>query len=104
MPESEFARILVEEIISKGQNVNKIHRLWESCGLDRFNLDDKDEIWRWYVKATLHWGGVSDDIVHSNWHSFFNNSILCYRENLLNDHRSNEITLVVSKILLGNAL
>jgi hypothetical protein len=80
MPESKFAKILVEEIINNRFDVKKIHRLWQSLGLDQLNLDDEDEIWKWYVDSTLRWGGVKDELVNDNWPKI---SILFNRKTLL---------------------
>ena len=80
---TKFSKILVEEIIYKRFDVNEIYREWESIGLDRFNLEDKDEIWKWFVRSTLHWGGVLDKLIYDNCKSLLKNSILVDRENLL---------------------
>ena len=83
MQKREFAKILVDEVINNRFDLTTIHKLWESCELDRLNLCDKNNIWRWYVNATLHWGGVSDDLVNTHWKRFLNNSILFDLDKLL---------------------
>jgi len=81
MKVEEFCRILVEEIVD--QNNNNPSSFLKKNGIDPLNLNDKDEIWRLFVRYNLNTGNVKDTIVEKHWNKLLENSILKNRKVLL---------------------
>ena len=82
MRTKEFARILVEDIVEAGEN-NPSEWL-RNNGIATRNLNDKDEIWKLFVRYNINTGGVKDEIVEDHWNRISDNSILKNRQLLLN--------------------
>ena len=82
MNPKQFARILVEEIVDKGENDPA--SFLKRNGINPGNLQDKDEIWKMFVMYNLYTGNIKDTIVEKYWNIIPANSIVKSRQRLLN--------------------
>ena len=81
MNPKQFARILVEEIIDKGENDPS--PFLKRNGINPRNLQDKDEIWKMFVMYNLYTGNIKDATVEKYWNMIPAGSIVKSRQKLL---------------------
>lgn len=81
MNSEEFAEILVEELVNKDPpDSNKFIR---GSGIDPNNLDDADEIWKFFVRCNVDSLGIKSKIVADHWEKVPEDSYLKQRQKLL---------------------
>lgn len=53
MSEKEFAKVLVQELVEKAPARTDLRKFHLRNGIDPYNLNDPDEIWKVFVRITL---------------------------------------------------
>ncbi len=90
MDSKNFAQLLVEELVDKHPPDSR--EFIRGCGIDPDNLDDPDEIWKFFVRCNLESLGIKSIIIGDRWNQIPENNILKQRAKLLDSIKSLEHT------------
>lgn len=86
MNSKEFAKLLVEELVDNHPPDSR--EFIRGSGIDPDNLDDPDEIWKFFVRCNLESLGIKAQIVGDHWNLIPENSMVKQREKLLESIKS----------------